>query len=1322
MKSKWPNLSSARRPRKNDGACNKIQGDQSHREPQRGSERLPATRCRTKDRLSSHPKSFRITHLQSGDLPPLQEASLGKKKLEKSAPSAKICWKYFHQHLESGVMKSRTGFRMFIVGGVFLLALLNFTFLSTPSTIVTEPEYLVSKKDQNTEYSESSKESIEDDFSPMLIDTETSESISRTAVGKVLQGTESVPENEQQSLWRAFSKARHEIRPLTEHQKSMTENDGAIFLASNPGQNLRARFIKNGLKVLSGDSNRNWSGIIGLATEESDPEILHEDGFLRYRYENGITEWFENRPEGIEHGFVVESAPSEGEDSRLIVPVRLEGLRANYREEPESLQFSTEEGEAVLEYKKLKVWDANGDELLASMTPTRGGLEIAVETAEARFPIVIDPLIVSLETRLSPEITGTGAGDFFGASISISGERAAIGAPHDDDDGDNSGSAYVFVREEGSWSLESRLVSRTAAEGDFFGSQIGISGETIVIGSPGYESGQSRIEIFERRDEIWRMRKAFMSEVSSVAIHSEVLIVGSDGGYSNSGFVDVYNKRGSRWSLNSRLEISSPPGRSDFGESISLSETMIVVGDAGNPLFEAVYVFELDSGSWRQSAKLISPEGLTDTEFGGSVSVSGDSIVIGARVASSPGSNESGRAYVYKKEGDTWNNGEVLVPETISASAYFGAAVAISGDTIVVGAYGEEVRRGAAYIFRKQVNGWTQAKRVPNETILRGWFGSELAMSSDTILIGSLGVEVFEDSEDGWLWQTSLSDGESAARDAFGASVSINGDSAVVGAIGDDDNGSGSGSAYVFKRTEGIWEQDGKLVASNGAAGDAFGSEVSICDEYIAVSAPRQDGARSDSGSVFLFERIGEDWLEVAKLTAESDSNISIFGNSLSLGEGWLSVGARTDSREFPSGGSVYLYQHEEAGWTMKQRIVADDANAYYRFGTSVSLSGDLLLVGSDFGNLIGDNIDFGPRTGSAYVFSNTAGLWRQEAVIIPSDAADDDYFGTSVCLDGERALIGAPGDDGSAVDSGSAYLFERSDGEWLQVKKFEPSDGEFRDQVGTSVGLSGQRIAIGALAANGSELGFVSIFEELGGDWIETQKLRPVGQVTSDYFGEVVSISGDSLLVGSRFHDGLDALGGPAINQGAAYIYNLESNSPPSLPSYSISTVKDRLATLALDKVLSAAFDPEGDFILVADVNTNSDRGGMLVLHDTYLTYSPPFGYTGTDSFEITLTDEHGASSLGVVSVLVRPSSDGPGVGGEGSITVRNPARIEFTDEGRLNVRFLGIPGREYRIERSTDMQIWATIAVVTSATNGEILYHDPSPPSPDAFYRLAN
>ena len=342
--------------------------------------------------------------------------------------------------------------------------------------------------------------------------------------------------------------------------------------------------------------------------------------------------------------------------------------------------------------------------------------------------------------------------------------------------------------------------------------------------------------------------------------------------------------------------------------------------------------------------KITASDGAASDQFGWSVSISGDYAVVGAWQDADNGI-QSGSAYIFKRTGTSWAQEAKLLPSDGAAQDLFGWSVSISGDYAVVGAW-LDGGSGSAYIFKRTGTTWAQEAKL---------------LASD-----------------------------GAASDAFGASVFISGDYAVVGANSNDDNGSNSGSAYIFKRTGTSWAQEAKLLASDGAAGDVFGTSVSIFGDYAVVGANRDDDNGDASGSAYVFKRAGTTWAQEAKLLPSDGAIFDQFGNSVSISGDYAVVGAELDDDNGENSGSAYVFKRTGTSWAQEAQLLASDGAIIDQFGGSVSISGDYAVVGAT-----NDDNDNGVGSGSAYLFN-----LHDPFVVNPiQDVALDEDFGTVIAV-----------------------------------------------------------------------------------------------------------------------------------------------------------------------------------------------------------------------------------------------------------------------------------------------------------------------------------
>ena len=263
---------------------------------------------------------------------------------------------------------------------------------------------------------------------------------------------------------------------------------------------------------------------------------------------------------------------------------------------------------------------------------------------------------------------------------------------------------------------------------------------------------------------------------------------------------------------------------------------------------------------------------------------------------------------------------------------------------------------------------------------------------------------------------------DGADLDYFGSSVAISGDYAIVSAHEDDDNGSRSGSAYIFQRSGESWSQQEKLTASDGADGDRFGSSVAISGDYAIICASGDDDNGSASGSAYIFHRSGESWSQQEKITASDGAAADSFGYSVAISGDYAIVGARGDDDNGSASGSSYIFQRSGESWGQQEKITASDGAGGDFFGSSVAISGDYAIVGAR-----GDDDNgsaYGSDYGSAYIFHRSEVSWSQQEKLTASDGAYRDYFGSSVAISGDYAIVGADGDDDNGLLSGSTYIY----------------------------------------------------------------------------------------------------------------------------------------------------------------------------------------------------------------------------------------------------------------------------------------------------------
>jgi len=331
--------------------------------------------------------------------------------------------------------------------------------------------------------------------------------------------------------------------------------------------------------------------------------------------------------------------------------------------------------------------------------------------------------------------------------------------------------------------------------------------------------------------------------------------------------------------------------------------------------------------------------------------------------------------------------------------------------------------------------------------------------------------------------------------------------------------------------------EDAKLLANDAAKSDLLGHAVAIDGNRILVSATLDDSAAIDGGSVYVFERVGIGWGQVAKLNSSDVEIGDDFGASIALNGSRAIITARFADGSGLDDGAAYVFERAPDGlWSERSKLFASDTAPFSLFGMSASIADDVAVVGSPAGD--GAQAD----TGAAYVFERTTQGWVETAKLTPADGAVGDTFGQTVAVDGAIIVVGAPfGDQPSAADAGAAYVFERDlQGSWTQTAKLGASDPVTLQVFGSDVTVDDQIIVIAAELDSeiDSDSGAAYVFERTSeGDWEEAAKLlQPEGEI-DDVFGSAVAVEGERIIVSGKFSDGLDE------DTGAAYVFERQES-----------------------------------------------------------------------------------------------------------------------------------------------------------------------------------
>ncbi|AKU98770.1 hemagglutinin protein [Labilithrix luteola] len=462
------------------------------------------------------------------------------------------------------------------------------------------------------------------------------------------------------------------------------------------------------------------------------------DGNRATYHRDGFDEWYVVGPLGIEQGFTLHAPPARTRGGEGIV-IELAAIELEARIDSTGTAASLHDatGRELLRYTDLYVVDAAGKELPARLRAETGSLAIWFDDRGATYPVTVDPLIVVREQKLGT--SGHAHGDDLGVSMAVSGDTAIIGAPGT---ASRQGAAHVFVRSGGTWSLLQKLIVNDTTSFDNFGWSVALDGDVAIVGAVGKDA-MGAAYVFVRSRGAWSLQQTLAASDghagdffgSSVALSGNTALIGANqkAGLQGAAYFFVRSEKG--WSERQKLTGTDTGDQDSFGYSLAISGDTAVVGACGQGYNAgAAYVFVRSGEAWFQQQKLTGSDIVQGDSFGISVALSGDTVIVGAYATA----NRQGAAYVFVRSGETWSQEQKLVADDWAASDYFGVSLALGEDTAVIGAYGKATYRGAAYVFVRSGGAWFQRQKL-TASDARDYdsFGSSVALSEGAALVGA---------------------------------------------------------------------------------------------------------------------------------------------------------------------------------------------------------------------------------------------------------------------------------------------------------------------------------------------------------------------------------------------------------------------------------------------------------------------------------------------------------------------------------------------------------------------------------------------------------
>lgn len=347
----------------------------------------------------------------------------------------------------------------------------------------------------------------------------------------------------------------------------------------------------------------------------------------------------------------------------------------------------------------------------------------------------------------------------------------------------------------------------------------------------------------------------------------------------------------------------------------------------------------------------------------------------------------------------------------------------------------------------------------------------------------------------------------------FAYAVALDGETIVAGGANSSEQGDDPGSAYVFTQgADGEWVQRARLQPSDGQLFDNFGAAVGVSDSFILVTSSHDDDLGFLSGSAYLFALTADGaWVEQAKLVADDGGERHWFGLHAAFAGETALIGAHGVA---DNRGAAYVFEPDAAGaWSQRTKLEAPDGEPGDNFGRAVALASHRALVGAR-----GDD-DTAIGGGSAYVFRRTgAGDWILEAKLLAGDGDSLDFFGYSVAVTNHLAVVGARGEDENGYNAGAAYVFAReTGGVWTQRVKLLASDGREHDRFGQTVAIWGDRVVVGAPYGGFENEGVAYLFEpgDEPDEWVQIARLE-ASAPSHDQLGWSLAAAGEFAVMGS--------------------------------------------------------------------------------------------------------------------------------------------------------------------------------------------------------------
>jgi len=802
-----------------------------------------------------------------------------------------------------------------------------------------------------------------------------------------------------------------------------------------------------------------------------------------------------------------------------------------------------------------------------------------------------------LAATSSQPITALSSNSYFGSSVALNSSYSLISAQGAST---YQGNAYLYNLTTGIWTDLSTTADEpitALSQNSFFGSSVALNGAYALIGADGVSSYKGTAYLYDLSTGAWTnlaettgqpitalASNAFFG--TSVALNSTYALIGApNAGSAYEGTTFLYNLTTGSWTdLESAgtQPITSLKQNSSFGTSVALNETYALIGAKYmlSNLGDA-FLYNLATGKWTDLAATSGAPAIDDTYayFGYSVALNDTYALIGA-----PYAGNYGNAFLYNIATGAWTDLSLTSGEQVSTASFFGDSVALNGTYALIGAE-DSANHGNAYLYNLSTGDWTNLAETTGEpiTALGLWthFGSSVAINDSYALIGarsyasSRGNAYLYNLATGEWTDLSTTSGELittiSSYSYFAYSVALNDSYALMGAYWEGI----AGNAYLYNLSTGAWMNlsttSGQPITALSFAN--FGYAVALNDAYALIGAP---AANSYKGGAYLYNLSTGTWTNLASTSGQPITALaeeSNFGTSVALNNSYALIG---DSSAYSGRGNAYLY-FLTGGWKNLSSNSSVTSATSSAFGYSVALSDSYALIGAR---------TYSSSRGNAYLYNLTTGTWTDFATTPNqpiSSLGTSSYFGTSVALNDDYALIGA---SGVSTNRGNAYLYDLETGAWTDLSA--TADAPITalassSYFGFSVALNSDYALFGAYGVT-SNRGNAYLYN-LSGGWtaLSTTDSQPITTLLSNsYFGYSVALNDRYALMGAY---------GVTSSKGNAYLYDLSGGWTP------LSSTDDQpVTTLANSSYFGYSVALNNTYALIGAYGVTSSRGNAFL------------------------------------------------------------------------------------------------------------------------------